>query len=158
MYRLLTILFCLLFTIPLSAQTNSTVIDSAAVDTTNLGGYWKGKITQYKGGYSSEYNFELFLEIEGNKVTGRSYVSIDSIFVEMTVTGELYSGVMMRLEDGEIIDHRITPGMEWCDKTYQMIIKREKDQFVITGYWQGKTTFSNCIPGKLSLSMPSPRA
>ena len=42
-----------------------------------LAGLWEGKIT--KGGIYSEdgYKFELFLEVEGPTITGRSYVHLD---------------------------------------------------------------------------------
>ena len=50
----------------------------------DLNGYWKGKITQEDGGYTPEYLFELFIIQKGDSITGRSYVSIDSIYADIS--------------------------------------------------------------------------
>ncbi|MEO1628416.1 MAG: hypothetical protein AAFV25_24935, partial [Bacteroidota bacterium] len=57
-----------------------------------------------------------------------------------------------------MIDYKVRDGMEWCDKRYQLVLKREEDDWVIEGYWQGDTNFSACVPGRIFLRKTSPRA
>jgi len=124
----------------------------------NLNGYWKGKITHEDGGYIPEYTFELFLIQKGDSITGRSYVYVDSIYAEMNLRGQLHSGVYLEMKDELIIDHQELLGMEWCIKKYQLMLKERDSTLHLEGHWQGETSFSDCIPGRIYLKKKVPRA
>ena len=123
-----------------------------------LNGYWKGKITQEDGGYIPEYTFELFIIQKGDSLSGRSYVYVDSIYAEMNVKGKVHSGIFLELKDEIILDHEELQGMEWCIKKYQLMLKKKDNTFHLEGHWQGETSFSSCIPGKIFLQKKVPRA
>lgn len=120
-------------------------------------GKWKGVITQNEG-YKTEYGMELYLTEKDGKLTGRSFVFVDSIYAEMVLEGEMYSKSILLLKDVEIMENEILEGMEWCMKNYQLILKKKGSTWFLEGQWQGKTTFSKCVPGKVKLQRIVPRA
>lgn len=124
----------------------------------NLTGSWVGTITQDEGGYRSVYEFEMYLKQEGDEIIGRSYVYVDNIYAEMELKGELHSGFFFRFQETKMLDYEKFEGMEWCIKKGQLLIKLDKDQWIMDGYWQGNTSFSDCIPGKVKLRRIKPRA
>lgn len=121
-------------------------------------GPWEGVITQNEGGYRSEYVMQCSFILEGDEVKGRTYIYVDDIFVEMEVKGKVHSDVLLRLEDVRIIDSEEQQGMEWCMKSYQLVLKRVQQEWHLEGYWQGTTTFSRCVPGKVKLKREIPRS
>lgn len=123
-----------------------------------LSGYWEGTITQEEGGFLPKYSIELFLIQKGDTIIGRSFVYVDSIFAEMDVIGELHSGIFLELRDMKILEHESIQGMEWCIKRYQLMLKQQDSVIHLEGYWQGKTSFSDCVPGKIFLKKKIPRA
>ncbi|MEM1318907.1 MAG: hypothetical protein AAGG75_01560 [Bacteroidota bacterium] len=143
----LLLLLCL--SLPLNAQSTKKQ---------SLAGTWYGHITHEGGGYTSQYNFELKLYHKGDTLTGHCYVSVDDIYAEISVTGTLHSGVLLQLKDIKILNSREFDGLEWCMKEYQLIFKRENKTDLLEGHWQGHTSFSTCIPGKVKLQRLSPRA
>jgi hypothetical protein len=127
--------------------------------TTNLSGAWEGTVTQDQGGYKTEYRIQLYLKQVGEQVIGRSYVQVDDIFAEMEITGQLHSGMFAMLHDVRIVNKKERAGMEWCSKTYQLIYSKiGANTEKLDGHWQGFTSFSKCIPGKLFLRRMRPRA
>ncbi len=124
----------------------------------DISGYWVGTITQEEGGFRPEYKMELFIEQKGKRVSGRSFVRVDNIYAEMEITGSLHSGIYLRLADNNIISHQELEGMEWCIKDYQLLLKVDDAVWRLEGHWQGKTTFSNCVPGQILLKKSEPRA
>ena len=127
-------------------------------DIDDVTGNWIGIITQDEGGYRSEYKFEMYLKQEGTKVHGRSYVYVDDIYAEMELVGELHSGFFLRFKETKMLEFEKFEGMEWCIKKGQLLIKMDKDEWIMDGYWQGNTSFSDCIPGKVKLKRIIPRA
>ncbi|MEL6863356.1 MAG: hypothetical protein AAFP19_03005 [Bacteroidota bacterium] len=122
-------------------------------------GYWTGTITHSEeGGYRASYTFKLKLEQKGDQITGKSYVYADDIYAVMEVKGTLYSGLYLHLKDEQITDHVEKEGMEWCMKKYQLILKKVEGKWQLEGHWQGDTSFSNCIPGKVFLKRGTLRA
>lgn len=119
-------------------------------------GDWYGIITQDEGGYRQKYTIRLSLRLEGEELKGETYISTDDIFVRMLVIGEISSGMFISLADQEIIENKIRRDMEWCMKDYQLIFKYKSDR--IDGFWQGKTSFGTCVPGKVHLTRYIPKA
>jgi hypothetical protein len=125
----------------------------------NVSGKWSGTITQNEGGYRSSYEFEMFIQQDGNKISGRTFVYVDDIHAEMKFSGEIHSGIYVRFQESEMVDFKKFEGMEWCIKKGQLILKKSGGgPWELEGFWQGNTTFSNCIPGKVHLTQVTPRA
>lgn len=123
-----------------------------------LGGYWTGTITQDEGGYRSNYRLEFFIDQEKDRIDGTAFVQVDTIYAEMKITGELHSGIYLQVRDLEIVEHEEVEGMEWCLKKYQLLLKQKGGELKLEGHWQGHTSFSSCIPGRISLTKTIPRA
>ena len=76
----------------------------------------------------------------------------------MEVTGEAMTDRLLILEDVKMRRFTTKEGMEWCVKSYQLLKGTDEKGSVLEGTWQGKTSFSSCIPGKLSLRRTVDRA
>ena len=124
----------------------------------DLSGLWLGKITQEEGGYAPDYTFEIYIKHVGSKIEGRSYVFVDDIYATFDISGDIYSGIYLNLNDSEILENKVNEGMEWCLKKYQLVFKVKDGEYHLEGFWQGKTSFSTCIPGKVFLKRTEPRA
>lgn len=124
----------------------------------DISGYWRGTITQNEGGYRSDYVLELWIEQKGDSIIGKSYVFVDNIYAEMNISGTFNSGVYLDLKDNNIVTSAELQGMEWCIKTYQLLLKRREGIWRFEGKWQGVTSFSSCIPGNITLKKTVPRA
>jgi len=130
---------------------------SIGQDIDPFAGTWEGELT-HEGGYAPSYAFNLNLKKVGEYYVGTSVVRVDDIYAEMTITGEAMSNQLLIIKDVEIKRHSIKNGMEWCLKSYQILLSNDGYGDVMQGTWQGKTSFSNCIPGKLSLRRAQNRA
>jgi hypothetical protein len=130
----------------------------SALQAQDISGHWKGRITQNEGGYRSEYILEMWFVQKGDSITGKSYVFVDNIYAEMNISGSVEGEIYLILKDDEIVSHEVLKGMEWCIKKYQLLIRRNGDTISLEGDWQGKTSFSTCIPGKIFLRKIVPRA
>lgn len=113
----------------------------------DFSGLWKGDITQNDGGYKTSYNFELFLYQDGKRVWGRSYVTADTLHAEMEIEGVIYNNEYLKFEEQRIVTYTIIPELEWCIKKGHLILKGNK----ISGIWEGNTSFSDCIPGRIEM-------
>ncbi|MCB9287326.1 MAG: hypothetical protein H6560_08415 [Lewinellaceae bacterium] len=112
-----------------------------------LSGLWEGVITE--GGLHSKegYRFQLYLEVKGKDIEGRSYifVSVDSI-VQMDLRGKLYQDNSVYLEEvgrewteaeEAAIEEGVPPGK--FSRKYQFIYKRSIWDPSLEGYWQEVT-------------------
>lgn len=144
MKHLIIIVFCCLATFGMAQNTP-------------INGYWKGTITQDAGGYRSSYVMELWISQKGDSIVGKSFVFVDNIYAEMDVSGTFHSGVYLQLKDDKIVSHEELEGMEWCIKTYQLLLKKNGQVEKLEGHWQGQTSFSSCIPGRIELIKSTPR-
>ena len=107
-----------------------------------LAGLWKGKIT--KGGIYSEegYDFELYLEVDGKKIKGRTYVYISKEeVIEMQIRGYIYNDPSMNLYECEFIpqpEQGLPPDF---DRKYQLIFHDSafESRVTLNGYWQQMT-------------------
>lgn len=120
-------------------------------------GSWKGILTQNEGGFRSKYEFELYLKLDGDKITGRSYVYIDDIFAEMDLEGLFLDDQTIWFQETKLGFNKILPGMQWCIKNGKLALKRTGASWKLEGYWEGQTPLSNCVPGKIFLQRVIPR-
>ncbi|MCB0620529.1 MAG: hypothetical protein KDC43_06270 [Saprospiraceae bacterium] len=121
---------------------------------TDLSGKWVGTISLR----DEVFSFEMDLGQQGDRIAGRSYVTVEDIYATMDLVGELHSGILFRFQETRILDYTEHEGMEWCIKKGQLLLKKEPDQWILEGYWQGYTSFSECTPGKVVLKKVVPRA
>jgi hypothetical protein len=100
-----------------------------------LEGAWKGK---YTFGIQSDYGypFEIFLRIDGRKITGRSYlVTPDKRKVEMDVRGYLFQDLSFIIEETSIVKSPETTENTFFRK-YQLRFKGDIWTKNLEGYWQ----------------------
>jgi hypothetical protein len=119
------ILFTLTFLFP-----NGNVYGQAFLE-----GSWKGKYTY---GIQNEYGypFEIFLRIDGRKITGRSYlVTPDKKKVEMDISGYLFQDLSFIIEETAIIKSPETSENSFFRK-YQLRFKGDIWTKNLEGYWQ----------------------
>ena len=112
-----------------------------------LSGYWKGYITQGSLEATVGLPFEMYLEVKGSLVKGRTYVYQENgEVIEMEVNGRLYSDNSIYLTEGEFIEKEGSDIQPTHVKKYQFIYNRsifESDNS-LDGYWQEitKTPFA----------------
>ncbi len=121
-------------------------------------GSWKGILTQEQGGYRPTYEFELYLQREGDELTGRSYVKVDDIYAEMELVGEVVNNTTVKFRETRIVNNRKEEGLEWCFKQGALQLKREGNMWKLSGIWVGKSSVGDCIPGKIYLTKEKPQA
>lgn len=144
---LLLFSFCCLITTGFAQKTNAT----------NIGGCWRGKITQNQGGIRPEYMMELYLAQKGTKVIGRSFVYFDKVYAEMQLEGEFKDGVLV-FKESKLLAYKKLEGMEWCMKGAILNLIKSGNPWKLEGAWTGNTSFGPCIPGKIYLKKSIPRA
>ncbi|WP_367387963.1 hypothetical protein [Lewinella sp. LCG006] len=124
MLRSLVLGCCLLFSWSLAAQLQ-------------FEGLWEGTITV--GGIQSTkgYPVQIYLERQGKKVSGRSYVYLsDTRIVEMNLSGFLYDDLSVYLDEVEYVnrngDNYVPPFL----RKYQLMWNRSINGSSLNGYWQ----------------------
>lgn len=103
----------------------------------SLEGLWKGVITD--GGIESDnsYTFELFIQKEGKKITGKSYVHLEKGKVlEMEVRGWLYYDNSIYLNDVEFIPLQGSGVKPRYTRKYQLMYKPSIWKTTLDGFWQ----------------------
>lgn len=104
-----------------------------------LPGLWKGTMT--KGGLQSTTGctFELFLEVDGAQLSGRSYVHVSKEeVIEMQIRGRMNSDLSLNLYDIEFIDPDGRTLPPEFNRKYQLSYKRSawESETSLDGYWQ----------------------
>ncbi len=124
----------------------------------NLEGEWVGYLSQESGGLKNKYSVKLELKLKGNQISGFCYVQENNLSSKMEITGYWKSKTNFQLKDVKLINHKEPDNINWCYKTYELELKKSKKEYTIEGKWTGKTKEETCIPGKVYLYRPKPRA
>lgn len=101
-----------------------------------LAGLWKGEMTL--GGLNSaqKVKFEIFLEVKGKRIKGRSYVHLDNEkTIEMDIKGRMFDDRSLYLHEIEFIPTTDTTLQAPFNRKYQLIYNRSFDS-TLDGYWQ----------------------
>lgn len=103
----------------------------------HLEGLWEGVITNGGAGKRNGHRFQLFLELDGHKVSGRTYIYLakDQI-IEMDVQGYLYEDNSVHLQDIEFIPLGEGQPAPPFNRKYQMGNIRSIWENRLEGYWQ----------------------
>ena len=134
------------------------LVSSALLAQEDLSGLWRGYNTQESADtYRSKYDFEIYIKQDGQKIWGRSYAYIDEIYAEMEIIG-VWDGQQLSFEEIKIVDSRAKHGMEWCIKKAVVTLHKTGPALRLEGSWSGKTSFSQCTPGKVYLQKIKPKA
>lgn len=100
-------------------------------------GLWEGTITT--GGIQSQkgYPVQVYLEREGKKVTGRSYVYVsEARVIEVSLTGYMYDDLSVYIDEVAYVsraDDNFTPDFL---RKYQLVWNRSLSGSSLNGYWQ----------------------
>ena len=76
----------------------------------------------------------------------------------MQISGKWMSNTKIKLQDLRILEHEEPKNIDWCYKTYILEFKTAKGHSKLEGNWSGKTMTAPCVPGKVQLKRPPPRA
>jgi hypothetical protein len=120
-----------------------------------LGGIWKGTLSQGPGGCYPNYFLELQISITGDRVTGKAYDYYDKAhFVKMNFTGRYNAQThrMVLIED-RVLEAEIPVDCQPCVKTYDLNYTRKGTLEELTGDWKGVYSDKHliCPPGKIRL-------
>jgi hypothetical protein len=122
----------------------------------NLGGTWRGKLTQGPGGCFPIYFIEMQLKVDGLKVYGSSYHFSDvNNFVKENFEGvyDSKNKTVTIQETGPTTFH-VPPDCIPCIKHYTLALSQAKDSQNLSGDWGGRMMNSQmaCPPGKILLT------
>ena len=124
-----------------------------------ISGYWSGELTQAEGGFIPSYIFEMYININGEEVTGQAIVSTnDTLTATMNFSGTIHKGGYLSLKETDIIEGSKMTTYEWCLKQYSLYIKPKEDDYYLVGFWTGVSKSSTCVPGKIKLKRRRNRA
>ncbi len=140
---------CFVFTSPLQAN--------AQRDT--LSGLWEGVLTIEKDGkIFSEYSVFFSFSEYKDTISGISNIIYKDKSAKLFFQAKLETPKNLVIKETEIIIADVLPNGEWCIKN--IILKRffENNQVIWRGEWTGKTSFSDCPPGKIYLKRVTERA
>lgn len=124
MLRSLVLGTCLLFSLSLAAQLE-------------FEGLWEGTITV--GGIQSTqgYPVQVYLERQGKKVSGRSYVYLsETRIIEMNLSGYLYDDLSVYIDEVEYINRNGDSYVPPFLRKYQLMWNRSINGSSLNGYWQ----------------------
>lgn len=124
MLRSLVLGICLLFSVSLSAQLE-------------FEGLWEGTITI--GGINSTkgYPVQVYLERQGKKVSGRSYVYVgETRIIEMNLSGHMYNDLSVYIDEVEYVSRQDDGFEPDFLRKYQLMWNRSINGSSLNGYWQ----------------------
>jgi hypothetical protein len=127
----------------------------AGLPAQDLGGIWKGVLTQGPGGCYAEYFLELQINFLSGQVSGRTYDYYDtSRYVKMNFTGR-YNPQTQRLVlvENRVLQANIPIDCIPCVKTYELSYSKDANGEWLGGDWMGHICerSSACPPGKITL-------
>jgi hypothetical protein len=98
-----------------------------------LAGQWRGKLTYG----STSYPIEIYLQLEGKKITGRTYLEIErGKVLTMAIFGQIFDDRSGSLEEFEFLPTDV-PGLSPpFMRKYQFVYKRSIWESTIEGFWQ----------------------
>ncbi len=133
-----------------------TVGGFAQTSSSDIGGIWKGTLTQGPGGCFPVYHIELQIKIEGTKLTGVSYHYSDlSNYVKEDFEGTYdHATKMVTIREMKVLTFHVPNDCVPCIKRYSLLHRRENLKESLAGEWGGVifNQSAACPPGRISLS------
>ncbi len=150
----MNVIWSLLIFLAMTATKSSLAVETYP----SLEGKWQGTLTQEEGGYQKNYHFTLEIHQNGRLINGRSQVSINQLFAEMKIKGQLIKPGVFEFSEIQILNMAKEAGMDWCYKHGFMRLERIGDHWRLAGEWSGFSEFGACVPGKIFLRKQRPKA
>ncbi len=130
----------------------------SALAQSNFGGNWEGTITmEREGKVVGSFKFILNLIQDSSSVEGRSCVWSQNAKATFSVNGKIKAN-QIEINDLKVIEADQIPSGEWCFKVMQLQLIPHRKHDKLEGTWKGKTSFSQCTPGKIILKRITSRA
>jgi hypothetical protein len=124
----------------------NNIIYSQSVD-----GFWEGHLTVEDGDKVLMYcDLRLHLTTKNDTIKGKSIISFADKTAVYEVVGYSDKNILV-LSEINLQYHDSLPNGEWCKKKMSFYLDADRQQTSLIGAWQGKTTFSDCRPGKIFL-------
>ncbi len=121
-----------------------------------IGGIWRGTLTQGPGGCFRVYNIEMQIQVRKNKITGASYHYSDvTNYVKEEFTGSYTSETKkLNISEQKVLTFHVPSDCIPCIKQYNLVFEKQDQKEVLTGDWGGVTmnSLAACPPGKITLS------
>ncbi len=123
----------------------------------NIKGLWKGRLTQYEGGYQELYDFEIYFNKTDSVIAGYTYLKAKQASGVIRFVG-CYRGDTLHLVEKEVVFSQKPEGLSWCFKKLQLTINTIGTRQILKGHWQADSQYGSCIPGEVSVEKVKPRA
>jgi hypothetical protein len=117
-----------------------------------LDGVWEGEITMESNGKTVQ-TFKLIVHLTQDslgKLSGRSWIWYKALRANFDLKVEQQKE-LITVRDAFLIDADNLPSGEWCEKVMELTLVQHKKKTTLEGKWRGKTSFSQCTPGKVFL-------
>jgi hypothetical protein len=117
-----------------------------------LDGAWEGVLSIERDGKSvADYEVSFRFFEKNDSIKGISYILYKNWSASMDVVVTRLDDNTLQLKEIAIRQADTLPSGEWCIKEITLQRFWEDKKVVWRGTWSGKTTFSQCSPGKISL-------
>jgi hypothetical protein len=116
-----------------------------------IDGNWEGTITMEQDGKTIvTYKLVLQLSQDSSQITGYSWIWYNDLKANFSLQGN-FEGINLTIKDDTLMKSDVLPSGEWCIKEMFLTLIRHRKYDKLEGTWRGKTSFSQCTPGKISL-------
>jgi hypothetical protein len=124
-----------------------------------LTGFWKGVLTVEKDEQIlAEYDVFFSFTEENDSIVGFSTIVYKNLAAKLSFKATRKNDDILEIKEINIIKADALSAGEWCVKNITLKRFFEKDKVVWRGEWTGKTSFSDCVPGKIYLKKAVQRA
>ena len=124
----------------------------AETQQTDLSGSWEGTLYQNEGGIAPKFQFTMEIVQSGIFVRGRSLVSYQGIWAEMSFSGYQNELGTLILTETKVLRSKKPDDLSWCMKEYELRAEMTQIGTVLTGPWWGDSAFGPCVPGSVRLT------
>jgi hypothetical protein len=155
MFQILSLIFILLS----SSTPPAANIENSLSPAVDISGHWEGSITQdMPNGTRVDYEMEVDITQKKKVCTGIAYVHFEKKYhAQMDFKGKFTKDLFLNYDEQTILKYDQIPNSEWCIKKADLIYKVKDMVPTLEGLWEGKTSFSNCIPGRIYLKKQKPK-
>ncbi len=134
-------------------------LSSAFAQRDTLSGLWEGILTvENDEKILSRYHIFFSFSEENGSITGASTIVYQEFSAKLSFSATLKNKETLEIKELEIVKADTLPSGEWCVKNITMKRFFEKNKVIWRGEWKGKTSFSDCLPGKIYLIRAAQRA
>jgi hypothetical protein len=124
-----------------------------------LSGVWEGVLTvENEGQVLTEYEVAFLFSKEKDYNEGFSTIYYKNIRAILFFEAQRIDENTLNIKELRIQEASELPNGEWCIKNIFLKKHYENNTLIWKGEWNGKTSFSTCLPGKIWLKKGISRA